>query len=559
VAARAAWLAARAVPHWWLTHRQVPGGELGSGIGDDTDLYGNFVDFPFFETDGVAAELADGAARLAELVDRYQLEEGLNRMVTDPLHAYEEGANHVALMARWRYGDPVWLERCLDNARSTWALTTVNAAGHRHFKSQLLGAADLRFDRPTDVDGAEHPLMLHGVCEVAWYNRSPEAVRLLREWGDAWLAHQSPGAYATDVEVASDRVVGARPVPWTGGYGSQGEVFTCLYQATGDARYLEPVRRFWESGGRDPGLDERAIDLYRLGAFADAPALWQALAPRAAALQWDLSGDKGPLIAELGAAAAELATFGHLYTAAELFTDRVFLAAASRAPALAYTGGYGTRNKLFYSHGASWEGFGTQYAALVRHAGPHRFEALVYSFADRPQPGAVRLWNAAHGQYRLRLGPDQDGDDALDRAVVDQVVEVCRGEPIGVTLPPRQVTVIELVQQQALAPLWQRADLALSAGEATVRDHVVTGVVHNIGSDAAPAVVALVDDQGAVRARQDLGTLAAPLDLRPRRVAFRLAGVPDDPDRWRVVVDPDGRVPELYEGNNAVLLARPPD
>ncbi|MFH1570057.1 MAG: hypothetical protein ABIL09_18845, partial [Gemmatimonadota bacterium] len=554
VAARTAWLEARAVPHWWLTHRDVPGGELGSGIGDDTDMYGNYIDFPFFETGGVAAELADGSARLAELIDRYQLDEGLNRMVTDPLHAYEEGANHVALMARWRYGDPVYFERCLDNARSTWALTTVNGAGHRHFKSQVQGAADLRFDRPTDVDGTQHPLMLHGVCEVVWYNRNPEALRLLQEWGDAWLAHHQPGEYATDVEVATDRVTGSSRVPWNGGYGSQGEVYKFLYQATRDPQYLEPVRRFWEGGGRDSGLDQRAVDLYQLAAFDDAPELYEALAPRCPALEWTLHGDKAGLLSELDEAAAEIQTFGHLYTAAEVFTDRVFLAAATRAPTLAYTGGYGTRNKLFHSHGASWEGFGTQYAALVRTCRPDRFQALVYSFADQPLRGSVRLWNAEHGRYRLRVGPDADGDDALDRAVVSKVVEVRRGEPIAVELPPRQVTVIELEQEKALDPLWQRADLALSALEVAVRDGAVEGVVHNIGSAEAPAVVALVDPRGNVRTRQELGSLAAPLDLRPRRVPFRLEGAPADPAGWQVVVDPGDRVPELYEGNNAVSL-----
>lgn len=564
VAARTAWLAARSVPDWWLTHRDTPGGELGSGIGDDTDMYQNYIDFPFLEggglegdglgDDNVAARLLDGAARLAELIDEHRLEQGLNRMVTDPLHAYEEGANHVALMTRWHYGDPVYFERCMENARSTWALTAVNGAGHRHFKSQMQGAADLRFDRPTDIDGAQHPLMLHGVCEVVWYNRNPLALQLLREWGDAWLDHQKPGEYATDVEVATDRVVGSEQAPWRGGYDSQGGVFKFLYEATGDARYLRPVREFYQSGHHSGALDRRATDLYNLAAFDDQPDVYAAMAPHAPALQWALTGDKQPFIAQLKAAAAEIQTFGHMYTAAEVFTDRIFLAVATRAPTLAYTGGFGTRNKLYRSHGASWEGFGTQFAALVRAARPDRFEALVYSFADTAMQGHLRLWNATHGRYALTSGIDTDGDDRPDANLARQHLEVVRGEPVAIELPPGQTTALELVREEELDPLRDRADLALSAREISVRGNAVEGVAHNIGSAAAAAVIALVDEGGRERARQNIGSLEAPLDLYPRRRAFVFEGVAGIAAGWRVVADPDGQVDEITECNNSVEL-----
>ena len=74
----------------------------------------------------------------------------------DPLHAYEEGINHMSLMNWWHYGDPVYFERCMENARSTEKLTTLTQKGHRHFKSQILGAADLRLNRRTGSDGHAH-------------------------------------------------------------------------------------------------------------------------------------------------------------------------------------------------------------------------------------------------------------------------------------------------------------------------------------------------------------------------------------------------------------------
>ena len=113
---------------------------------------------------------------------------------------------------------------------------------------------------------------------------------------------------------------------------------------------------------------------------------------------------------------------------------------------------------------------------------------------------------------------------------------------------------IELVREEELEPLWERTDLALSAREVAVTDSTVEGVVHNIGSAAATVVVALVDHEGRVRARQALGQLQAPLDLYPRRRDFHPEVAGDSLQGWTLVVDPDADVPEITEDNNAVQL-----
>ena len=102
---RLAWLETRRIAGWWVEQRMVPTGEFGGRVGDDSDMYQQYLDLPFFENDGVGAALKDGA-RMAELADRENLRGGLNKQSTDALHAYEEGINHLALMARWFYGDP---------------------------------------------------------------------------------------------------------------------------------------------------------------------------------------------------------------------------------------------------------------------------------------------------------------------------------------------------------------------------------------------------------------------------------------------------------------------
>jgi hypothetical protein len=470
----------------------------------------------------------------------------------DPLHAYEEGVNHEALMAYWRYGDPVYLERCMLAARSTEALTTVNAAGHRHFKSQLLGAEDLRIDRKTDTDGHAHPLMLHPAFEVAWYNRNPRAVKLLRAWGDAWLAHLKPGEWATSVDVASDKATDTSPRPVDGGYGSQASALIFLYQVTGDAKYLRPFSDAWHAGTPAQYPDRHLPELWHVGALAGLGDL-RPLAQGKPMFEALVTGTKDAVVAAVSRDIAELQRFPHLYTGAEVFTDRVFLNAITNAT-IAYTGGYATRNKYNHTHAVSYAGFGTDYAALVQRAAPDGFKVLLYSFAEAPRPGRLTFWALAHGRYRLTLGPDADGDDRPDRIARDEVVVLHRGASLPVTLPPRQAIVLELRQQQPLDDLLARPDLAVSPLDLKVEGGAVTGFVHNIGAAPSPATeVVLVDAAGKAVARQAVPPIEAPLDLVPRKAPFRLAGAAGED--WRVVMDPQGVVAEVNEGNNAGVVA----
>ena len=134
-------------------------------------------------------------------------------------------------------------------------------------------------------------------------------------------------------------------------------------------------------------------------------------------------------------------------------------------------------------------------------------------------------------------------------------LEIRRGTPVEVALLPGVETTVELVLLQGLDDERERADLALSPFDTKFTSGAVESVAHNVGSkDVADVVVALVDGRGVERQRKSLGALAAPLDCVPRRVAFRFDGVPADAKGWSLVIDPDNKVVEIYEGNNRVEL-----
>ena len=554
---RQAWLEARDVPKWWAENRLVPTGEFGGLVGDDTDMYQNYVMFPMISDDEVSELLMQGAAALAELAEEKNMEEGLNKHSTDPLHAYEEGVNHEAIMTWLGYGDPVYFERSLAAARSMPALTVVTDRGHRHFKNQTLGSEDLRIDREPGEAGGAHPLMLHPLFEVLWYNGHPQVEQFLREWADGWLEHQQPGAYPTLIDVKTEeptgRVYTDRPLY---GYGLASNFFSMIAYA-GDEKYARPFMDMFGEGRATLRINQFLPEFYQHGLLDELDeATLRALEEAEPYLPVLTRGDRAPLMAALREDIAHMQRFKYMYTEAEQFTDRIFLYAVQNA-AKAYTGTYTTRNKMSHGHAVSWEGFGTDFAALVLEARDDRLKVAVYSFADEPMEGAMRAWRLNNGRYRVAMGPDADDDGEFDAPVMDAPqMELQRYSRVPITLQPGQVTLIEIEQIEELEPIVGRADLALSPIDTEVVEGEVLGVLHNIGQEGAAVVqISLIDPQGNVVSTQSLADVPGiGNELEPVRLPYTLTGAPADASGWRVVVDPGQHVEEIYEGNNEVVL-----
>jgi hypothetical protein len=542
VLARQAWLAARRVPMWWLDNRLVPTGEFGGLVGDDSDMYQNYADFVMLESDGLTPRLRQAAADLAELAEQENLTAGLNRRTMDPLHAYEEGINQESLLLWWQYGDPVYFERCLAAAKSMPSLTTVTPRGHRHFKNQNCGAEDLRIDRELGTDGHAHGLMLHPSFEVAWYNRSPSVLQYLREWGDGWLDHQQPGEYATLVDVATEKNLKVyKDRPLYAGYGGQASAHVFLCWLTGEAKYIRPFLDFYRADQDHFQARRWLADLDALGALAGIPETTECL--RADPFVAARLGDREPLLEALRQDIAEMQRFPHMYTTAEVFTDRVFLYAIGNAARM-YTGGTATRNKYVHTHAVSWEGFGTDYAAFVQQATDESLRVLLYNFTDRELRGKARFWRLKHGRYQVQIG---DGQAALH--------ELARARTLSVALPSRQVVTLEVKLQERLDPLLARADLALSPLDLKLTATEVRIGVHNIGAAASPASQLTIHDAaGKTVATMPVPGLAAPTDLLPKRhvVVCRLPR-PSGPG-WTAAVDARSQIPEIYEENNRLPL-----
>ena len=561
---RIGWLQMRDIAQRWFDQRIVKTGEFGGRVNDDTCFFQQLTDFPKLQQDGLTPTMLDGATRLNDFMHRQSVLRGVNRNDMDPLHAYEEGMNHLTLMADWFYGDPIYVENLMESTRSLEVLTVKTEDGRRHFRRSKQGAGDAINPRPLDLDEGWRALTMHPAAELAHYNRSPRAMTLLTEWADTWVSYQRPGAYASAIDVATGEVVRADEHDPLSGY-TQKDLHVWLADMTGDERFVKPLKDLLREDPVDRHVIGRAVNLYNSGLLDDFDAgRLQELGEQSVFLGVYLSGDPSPF-ADLILGTPEAAVGRYLSTIYSVqrwpemmdpgkqYTDRVWFSMMGRV-ARTYLGGQTKRNEVYPEHAVTWEGLGDDYAAAVVSNRKDHLKVFVYNFRREPMSGLMRVWRLDHGRYEVTLGPDADEDNIMDAAASTRTLELAKADAVPLELAPRSVTVIEARQVEELPSIFTRPDLAIAAREVTVGDGQVEVILHNIGGAEATNVrVALVSESGERIAETTVASIAAPLDLEPKRIPVTVEIARPVAPGWLVIVDPDNAIEEIYEGNNEAL------
>ncbi len=256
---------------WWVNFRQLPEGTIGGGWGDDVELVGLFGYYGYISR-GVSDTCIEGTRNLVDGV--WNLSEvdptiGYCLPMADAEHSAEWTGNTLGMMAQIDYGNPVWIERSMMAGkliRDLW--TDYNDRGHRHFRANFLGAAQVGAgDRRND--SWINYRAVSPASAVLRYNGNPAIAELYVELAEAWLA----AAMSTDrgkpkgvipAEVSFPEGVSGgvnSPNWWTASHppgtvnhdwqhqqykGYLVDVLMLAYQQTGDARFLEPLRLEYE-------------------------------------------------------------------------------------------------------------------------------------------------------------------------------------------------------------------------------------------------------------------------------------------------------------------------
>ena len=586
-AGRAALKALRRHPDWWISERQAPNGEFGASANDDCDLVGDWTGLALIGDPDRKIRNAD--LRLCDYVWRNTLDDGVSRRTMDLTHAYEEGTSMLPRTFLLHYGDPVLFERNFGPARFFMhTLTGVNAAGHRHLRSDTFGRSELldREGHRQDIMSFEPgtPALL-----VAWYNGHPDALAAIREHVDAWLDHARPG------EGRFRRSFwGAHPVDFESDEHKPGRVWSLrnainphlffMYEQNGDPRYCAYLLYHWrhrrtpwgiEMNRYEPEspswyrlLQARGVDL----AFADDYLLnpKHPLAnphvggkhdnqSRPFALRYLVSADKAHLVEGVMDAWRFMLEEGPMVTEAGLQADRVSIK-GQMALSEMFLGGVpdATRYLGYWYHAVSWESCGDDVSRFVLHHDDRSIKVLLYSFEPAPTAIGMRVWRLRPGRYAVRFGTDDDGDDVIDEMLSRETHDVNRFSRLDFTIPPRRTCVIELRLDKAAASLGPRPDLAISHLDCThdPKTGALTVLVHNIGvKESGPFTVELRRD-GEALTRKRFENLSAPMDLRPSIVPATFNGVVTT-DGIEVRVEPEEGVREITRVNNQLRWAAP--
>ncbi|MFC2076887.1 CARDB domain-containing protein, partial [candidate division KSB1 bacterium] len=547
------------IGNWWIENRQASTGELGSGLGDDSDLIQNWPGLALM--DGPAEAIRSSVRLVMEICYEWgRVVDGLNRRRTDALHAYEEGINTPPLALLLDYGDPLVVERLMETARHYERLTGINPAGHRHFRSWMVSATDIVEEGIHARQDIWSPLMFHPGLYLAWYNGHQPTIKIMSEFADGLLDHWKSETYpdlALGIMFASDEVI-RRDTPRT----DVPHILWGLYDMTGDKKYLWLLRESLKHQDWNAAVGLNANWLNDLEGEVEVDSLldysgrmegrsrW--LAGQTA---WELTGELKYLEDYQAELLKELTQNIFLYTEAHHYTDRVWV--PSDATQRARLGGVvHRRNCLYPGHAVSWENSGGDLAALVLESGRDNLKCLLYNLSPNERTVTARIWRLEPGSYRVKLGPDKDRDRVMDRAVQSDRLDLRRAMAVELVLPGRQQAVLEIDLIKKTTPLQNLPDPAI--GEADLNydreSGKLTVTVHNLGMRSTGAfTVRLSDSDRVTVAEQKIKNIEAPIDLIPRTQEIVFENVKAGTD-YMINLDPENKIDEITDMNNEGVI-----
>ncbi|MEE4452150.1 LamG-like jellyroll fold domain-containing protein [Novosphingobium resinovorum] len=550
--------------NWWIDHRQVPYGDFGGGISDDTDLT---QQWPGLALMGVDPDKINASLRaLSDAVYKNgMIVNGLSYISTDELHVYEEGINSDAERLYLNWGEPKAIERMMATVKALGQVIRVNPAGHMHISSSWYGARKIYRDEPWAWQKPYGFVIMHTPVLLGVYNADPTARGLVTGLIDGLLAHGKQGAdglwsfpndigFDHDTERAGDG--GGASLPMQSAWAA--------WRFTGDDKYLRPIlgRTGKANFGALTEINENAItvlgkrDAWREAILKSAEAGNDFARFEA----WNTTAHKGYLEALNAAGIADKAQHMYMYTEGHWWSDRVD--APNEFLQRERLGGIALkRNQTYPGNAVSWTfadpEAAVKVAILVRDATPEQFTVIACNTSPAEQRADMGTWNVTAGTWEMTQGIAADGGGEASGPVARRTVELERGGSLPVAFAPGTTSVMTFrLAQKAASQPEHRPDLGIGADDVVRKGGRLAVTVHSLGSVAAPGgTVTLETAEGKVLASAAVPPLAAPTDLSPKIAAVTLA-LPGggSPTALRVRVRMAGGAPEVTQRNNVVVL-----
>lgn len=589
----------QAILNWWVTVRQFPDGQLGGGWGDDVEILRGWVPATCITT---ACETAiAGIERLAQGVWDHVLKEGYSRYTGDVEHEAEPSADSLPTMLLLRYGDPKWVEYNLRSAKTIREkFMALNERGHLQFISTEFGTDEVRTAPGAGGDTGYHARALKHHLWLGWYG-IPEAADVFLAWCDTWrdatlrqIDSKPPGFPPASIFYPSGGIDPPSGLPWYNAhahyYGFPGlhnmifDSFLSAYLLTGDPRWLDPFQTMMDKATtgplrqQDPSLTPDHPDnlLAHMAHFPQAnhtsvyrlltgERVYDAYTLRACTptQRYRVDYDLDAYAAAFERVVRPLRFNWTQHTVEVIQTDRAGLAGANQVLG-AYTGAV----RDFRDSGAptmavTWDTPDLNFAALVTEARPERLRVRLYSFNESVTRIGLRPWRLAPGRYVLNQGePTEAERPFLDRHAWEPSVEVehiHRGTAIWIDVPPGREWTVDLRLREPIERPDLLPDLAIARRDCRLlAPDLLEVTLHNIGgAPAGPYRVVVQVRKGeewiTVGERRSSGP--PPIkNLEPSTQTIAILCEERIDRGYRVVIDPDEAIDEIYRGNNVVTF-----
>ena len=514
---------------YYIDNRQISNGEFGGGLSDDDDFTNHF---PGVALMGIKPDKIRHSLEL--MLEGYYDQDrdpydaclkqrslplftnGLATIDADLLHAYEEGMQAIGQLMLVDYGNPLYISRAMENAKSILErVTQIGSDGHRYFRSRLYGGTQMSTEDPWQWSGAYSYNVLHTSYILTQYNGNPELGKMLVELADGLLAHQDKdGNFYTEINFSTGEVRG-KP-----GLSNAWQVLKAAYDFTGDEKYLKPI--------------EDRVNLSH-------------------------PFDQKEIVERYIREIKHLGVLSYIYTEGSIWIDRVYAAyndlQEDRLGGIALA----RIHNIYQQNHVSWKiDQPANYKSLaffLPQADSKSIDVIAFNREKEMVGATMTLWGIKPGKWKVIQGVDSNDDQKMDTEVSERTIYLEKGSDLKLAFVPFKQTILHLELVEAAATDYsQRPDLAIGKSGVKINGNEVTVRVYSQGAVRTPeTTVELQDANGNRIQTAPVPAMEAPVDLNAKWVEIKLT-VPEGTDlsKGSVVVDPDQKITQITTKNTKV-------
>ncbi|MDP1676587.1 MAG: hypothetical protein Q8L88_06940 [Bacteroidota bacterium] len=593
--------------YYWTEKRQAENGEFGGKYDDDCEM---LRWWPFAR---VAIDDPIALKGMKRLVDGMWTSEyvykGFSKYVRDVEHSSEPIADTQPMMIGFDYGNPIYVERCMQSVKMMNDLWTgITPLGHRHFRSSWYSSTAMDTTAPKSCDVSMNTRTVKAVRWVAWYNQHPTTLSLVKEWSDSWLEDcmrtdkgKPKGIVPAGIRFQDDAIGGFsdswhHPGMFWSYYDFDGEpdMQAQLLSAGllfSDKKYFEPteyalelINKYSGKNVKDAAVGSEAWAVKILQGssnFWGTAELWRGITHNttydkllmtsgSSYMRFRLSGNDESIVQHLRSALQKVENNFSLLTTEGYYTDRIEIRdlreQRDNGATLLESMYLGSPlvDSFYPFPPITWKGFSSDFSAFVINTEQSGMAVRVYNHSQSKLSGSIIFGQLAAGKYLFLQGQDANNDGTVDvPRVIDTVIIERRNSSFALSLLPRKEELIEVKQlsvsfQPAVSEVM--CDLAVTSNDLQIDrkesgNVTVTCPIHNIGTkEAKDITVTLERIEGSKTislSTTQIQQLNAPLDLEPKIIPVQFS-LPFKAGTYRIRVSTKMNENEITFVNNNI-------